>query len=262
MKASAASPNSTSVLDRRECLSTLAVGLASLVVPRSAHGADSVEEDEIAPEPIGLPLVMELIGTYEVRLEWLLRGRILVEKPTGKGTVGILREDGQPEWVEHWRAREVPLTSEIRVQDGRLELYTNFVWSPPGSIFLGPGPIFSARIDGKRQTTVEGRGAMRILRSVEQDEYNIVNEDSVSNVHEWWYRLSSKTPFELLQTRRSTLFFESPGMLVLDLYAAEAATPLPREMRESLRFRKIRGALVAPRSEDRLERQGGGEAYP
>jgi hypothetical protein len=249
MKVSAASPNSTSVLDRRECLSALAAGLASLVVPRSVQGAESVElDDEVAPEPIGLPLVMELVGTYEVRLEWLFRGRILVENPTRNGTVGLLREDGQPEWVEHWRAREVPLTSEIRVQDGRLELHTNFVWSPPGSIFLGPGPIFSARIDGERQTTVEGRGAMRILRSVEQDEYNIVHEDSVCNVREWWYRSSSKTPFEPLQTRRSTLFFESPGMLVLDLYAVEAATPVPRETRESLRFRKISGAVVAPSS--------------
>jgi hypothetical protein len=75
---------------------------------------------------------------------------------------------------------------------------------------------------------------------VEQDEYNIVHEDSVCNVREWWYRSSSKTPFEPLQTRRSKLFFESPGMLVLDLYAVEAATPLPRQTRESLRFRKIR----------------------
>jgi hypothetical protein len=241
MKATTAPHNSAPDIKRRECLSLLAAGLSALVAPRSLTANEAEEgSDEIAPQPIGLPLVMELVGTYEVRLEWLFRGRILVEKPTSQGTVDLPGEDAQPEWVEHWRARELPLTSEIRIEDGRLELHTNFVWSPPGSIFLGPGPIFSARIDGKRQTTVEGRGAMRILRSVEQDEYNVVTEDRVSNVREWWYRASSKTPFEPLQSRQTTVFFESPGMLVLDLYAAEAATPLPREIRESLRFRKIR----------------------
>jgi len=227
-------------INRRACLSACAVGLTSLVLPSSSRAQDdSHPEHEPAPEPIDPALARELVGRYEVRLEWLFRGRICVQDPKPRREVGFPGGHGQPEWVDHWKARDVTLESDVRIVNGRLELHTNFVWSPPGTIFLGPGAIFSARLDGRRERAVEGEGAMRFLRSVEQDQSNIVTTESVCHVQEWWYRHSSDAPWEPLQTRRTTLSFESPGMLVLDLYSIQAASPIPREMRESLRFRKI-----------------------
>lgn len=235
----ASDPVSSSI-PRRACLSAIAAGVSSLVLPRSIRAQDDINaEAEPAPEPIDPALVRELVGRYEVRLEWLFRGRICVENPKLQREDGLLQGDGQLEWVDHWKARDVSLESDIRIVNGRLELHTNFVWSPPGTIFLGPGAIFSARIDGRRERAVEGEGAMRFLRSVEQDQSNIVTKESVCHVQEWWYRHSSDAPWEPLQTRQTTLCFESPGMLVLDLYSIQAASPFPREMRESLRFRKI-----------------------
>jgi hypothetical protein len=241
MKVSDTPSTATPTLGRREWLSRIAVGLASLALPPALHAAEQGDPvDEPAREPIGLPLVMALIGHYELRPEWLFKNRVLIEKQKLNVTMGPLAEGAELELVEHWMAREIVPAAEIRVENGCLELHTNFVWCPPGGhLFVGPGAIFSARIDGERQTTVEGRGVMKILRSVEQDSYNVVTEDRVTQVQEWWYRRSSATPFELSQVRRTSLSFESPGMLVLDLYFGQAASPFPREMREALHFRKV-----------------------
>ncbi len=226
--------------DRRAFVCALTGWFASLLMPQVSGASESfdLEEAEV-PEPIDPAIVKELVGRYELRPEWLFEGRVLVENPSFKGTIGLLDDDGRPEWVEHWKAPHMPLDAEIVVEKGRLEVRTNFIWSPPGSVLLGPGVIFSARVDGVRERVAEGRGAMKFLRSVERDEYNQNLLDGVRHFQEWWIRHSPQSPWEILQTRVTTLATESPGMLVLRLNQFQSLGTNINETLGTLRFKRL-----------------------
>ena len=145
----------TPLEDRRACLGALTAGFASMLIPKSVFANEDPSEGEVdAPVPIDLAILQKLVGTYEVRREWLFEGKVLVEKPQFTVTTGSLGEDFQPEWVEHWRVPIVPLTTEICVVNGRLEVHANFKWLPPNLEEVGPGPLLSAPVDGDRKSVV------------------------------------------------------------------------------------------------------------
>lgn len=226
--------------ERRAVICALTAGFASLVMPEVSGASDIYDGEEVeAPEPINPAIVKELVGRYELRLEWLFEGRVFVENPSFEGTRGLLQDDDRPEWIEHSKARQMPLEAEIVVEKGRLEVQTNFIWSPPGSVLLGPGAIFSTRVDGVREREIEGRGAMRFLRSVERDEYNQNLLDGVRHFQEWWIRHSSKSPWEILQTRVTTLATESPGMIVLRLNQIQSVGTKLNQTLAALRFKRL-----------------------
>lgn len=230
----------SSIEGRRACLGTLTAGLGSLLMPKPVLASEELEGREVlVPVPIAPAIIRALVGTYEVRREWLFEGKVLVEKARGTVTTGPLWEELQPEWVEHWRAPLDPLTTEICVKHGRLEVQGNYKWAPLGLEELGPGPLLSTRIDGKRETVTEGRGLMKLLHSEEREEYNINLSDGVRHVQEWWVRRSSESSWEGVKTRTVTLWIESPGMLALRVNEIQTVTDKFWQSIASLRFRRI-----------------------
>ena len=222
---------------RRACLGALAAGLAALVMPPATTASEDNEIEQ--SEPLDPAMIRTLVGRYELRREWLFEGTVCVEKPRTQVTLTFPVENAEPTWVEHWRAPLVPLNTDIVVNNGRLEVITNYTWSPPGPILLGPGPIFSARIDGKRETIAERHGALAFLRRVERDEHTENLVDGIRHIQEWWIRHSLQDPWEGLQVRTTTIAIESPGMLIFQLNHIQSEGEKVRQVISSLHFKRI-----------------------
>jgi hypothetical protein len=213
-------------MTRRCLLSSVASSVSVLTVPQISRGG------EIGIEERGL--IRNLIGTYDLRPEWLFSGMVLVEKFGGvdskadiwRGSADFKDRRGR-EWIQHYKAPDARLTAEVTEQQGRLQVNSNFIWIPKGMEPLGPGPIFQARLDGEEERFKEPPPPGQPISNVDRYENIEFLENGVRRIEERWFRYPGRGELRALGTRLSTLAVHADGHITLDVVSLRPSEDHP-----------------------------------
>jgi len=154
----------------------------------------------------------KLVGKYSLRREWLFGGKVAVP------TTGATEDPSDVQWVDPSLGPPgMPLVATVSIRDNRLEIETNFLWSPQGTSQFGPGVIFSARLDDEcdvsKQHLSKQLGPRGPQTSHEQE--TTFHSEKLRVFEGWWVSHSPNKPAEGLKSRTSTLTLESDGRLAL-----------------------------------------------
>lgn len=214
-------------MTRRSLLSSGASSFSLLTLPRINRGNEIGIEERV--------LIRNLIGTYDLRPEWLFSGMILVEKfgvseskPDIRRISADFKDRRGREWIQHYKAPEARLTAEVTERQGRLQVNSNFIWIPKGMEPLGPGSIFQARLDGEEERFKEPPPPGQPISNVDRYENVELLENGVRRIEERWFRYPGSGEVRALGARLSTLAVHLDGHITLDVVSLRPSENQPR----------------------------------
>ena len=214
-------------MTRRYLLSSFASSLSVLTVPQINRGNEIGIEERT--------LIRNLIGTYNLRPEWLFSGMVLVEKfgaSESKPDISRISADFKDrrgrEWIQHYKAPEARLTAEVIERQGRLQVNSNFIWIPKEMEPMGPGSIFQARLDGEEERFKEPPPPGQPISNVDRYENVELLESGVRRIEERWFRYPGSGEMRALGTRLSTLAVHPDGHITLDVVSLRPSEDHPR----------------------------------